>query len=363
MFRILKVLSLLLYAISISALAADSGAKNGQQELEILHSGEQIIAGSLWLPEVKSTPSLVIMLTGSGPQDRDETLDGFKVFKTLAHHFAAAGIPSFRFDDPGVGGSSGVFSKATLQDHTRDVLAIIQFFKHSKEYGFNKFVLLGHSQGGIVAAHVAVGNADVSKVVLMGAPSVPLVDLVLYQLRLEYANAAVPKNQIEEVVSAHNQLMWAVNNNGNLQRAESRFKNATIDILSYHASQDQNQHEKANRAVSQQAENQYDEMRYVYSMPSLASFLYHDTALDYAKLSVPVLSLMGGKDLQVTIEQNKDAMEIAFLKSAAQFDLRVFNNANHYFQTAQTGLRDEYQHLDKNFTDGFVTTLTTWLIQ
>lgn len=362
MLRIIKVLSLLLYSVSFGVVATYAQAHNAQHDLKIQSSGK-VIAGSLMVAEAKSTPSLVIMLTGSGPQDRDETLDGFSVFKTLADHLAGSGISSFRFDDPGVGGSGGVFGNATLQDHARDVRAIIQFFKRSTEYGFDKFVLLGHSQGGIVAAHVAIEDPSVSKVVLMGAPSVPLVDLVLYQLRLEYVNADVPKGQIEEVLSAHNQLMWAVNNNGNMKKAESRFKAATTDILSYKLSRGKNQDKKTKPDIGQQVSNQYDEMKYVYSMPSLASFLYHDTAMDYAKISVPVLSLMGGKDLQVTIEQNKDAMEIAFLKSGNPFDLKVFDNANHYFQTAQTGLREEYQYLDKDFTGGFIETLASWLIQ
>jgi len=148
------------------------------------------------------------MLSGSGPQGRDETLHGFSVFFHLAQHLSAQGIASFRFDDRGVGNSTGNFNESTLADHANDVTAILDYFSRRTEHRFERFILLGHSQGGIVASRVATTRRDVAKVILMAAPAVPLIDIVLYQVRHEYSQLPVNKAVVEEGVSAHNRLMW-----------------------------------------------------------------------------------------------------------------------------------------------------------
>ncbi|MEW9799654.1 alpha/beta hydrolase family protein [Alteromonas sp. CYL-A6] len=333
-----------------------SASQRGEHELIIQHN-DLVIAGTLALPESKSTDALVIMLSGSGPQERDQTLDGFKVFKELAGQLQAAGIPSFRFDDRGVDASTGNFGQSTLNDHASDVLKIISYLKQHQRFRFESFVLLGHSQGSIVAAHVATKSNDVKKLVLMGPPSVPLIDILLYQVRQEHLDKSLAPSLVESVVQAHNGLLWAINQNKDLSSAEATFAEATRKALLTQSI------DVDTRKLEELVGQTTSEHKLIYGLPSLTSFLYHDTAKDYESLQIPVLALFGGKDLQVTIAQNKDVMDRALLRSGTHFEFETFDNANHFFQAAVTGQRAEYSQLEKSFVPGFAESISSWILR
>lgn len=338
------------------ALTAETTNTNVEH---VINTGQTIIAGTLTLPQEWLTDSLVIMLSGSGPQDRDETLDGFKVFHHVANHLALKGISSFRFDDRGVGESTGNFGQSTLSDHTDDVAHILNYFSSHKKHTYKRFILLGHSQGGIVAANVAVEREDIDKVILMAAPSVPLIDIVLYQVRQEYTQMNVSKELVEKGVSAHNRLMWAITSNSDIEGALNNFNTTVLNILSdspFHL-------HRSKPELKKLADEQTREFEIVYALPSLTSFLYHDSAKNFEKLNGPVLGLFGGKDLQVTIDQNKDIMEKALLTAGVNYHFFTFEHANHYFQYAETGLREEYPTLDKQFIEDFLNTMSGWILQ
>ena len=98
-------------------------------------------------------------------------------------------------------------------------------------------------------------------------------------------------------------------------------------------------------------------------MPSLTSFLYYDPSKDFAQLKVPVLGLFGGLDYQVTISQNKDRMENALLKSGTDYHFITFEKANHFFQKATTGHREEYVKIEKKFVDNFLNEISSWVLE
>lgn len=346
-------------AIAISCFANNSASIQEAENIDlIIETADVQIGGTLTIPTKLVTSSLVIMSSGSGDQDRDETLDGFKIFKVLADHLASKGIASFRYDDRGVGTSTGDFVNSTIEDHSNDLESIMDYFKSTKEHLFDEFILFGHSQGGILAAKVAVGNESVKKVILMGAPAVPLVEVVLYQVRQEHNQTKIPRSLIEANVSAHNKLMRAIKDKNNMKDALDGFQKSTKSIL-YESSSDEGMD---SHAIEQEAINIRNEFKLIYALPSLTSFLYYDPSNDYERLDVPVLSLFGGLDFQVTIDQNKDRMENALLKSGTDYHFITFDKANHFFQKAVTGSRDEYATLEKNFVDGFLEKISHWII-
>lgn len=356
-----KSLSILIFASGVlfaTVVAAEKQATFDEFDL-VLEVNDIQVGGTLLKPKKSATNHLVIMLSGSGPQDRDETLDDFKVLGVVAEHLAKNGIPSFRFDDRGEGKSTGDFVNSTLNDHRKDVEGIMAFFKDHDKYGYDRFILLGHSQGAIVGANVAINNKEVVKLVLMGPPSVPLVDIVLYQVRQEYKGRSLDRAIIEEDVSAHNNLMWSLDQGQKLEDALDKFYHSAERILKLGA----NHQESDIEQIKAMAKRKTEEFEIVYALPSLTSFLYHDTARDYERLEVPVLALFGGKDLQVTIEQNKDVLERALLKSGIKYKFKTFHDANHYFQKAETGERSEYGTLEKRFVGGFLETISTWIVQ
>ncbi|WP_431107425.1 alpha/beta hydrolase family protein [Winogradskyella poriferorum] len=325
----------------------------------VIQVGNVSIGGTLVIPFNQKTTSLVIMSSGSGPQDRDETLEGFKIFKVIADHLASKGIASFRYDDRGVGESTGDFVNSTIDDHSKDLEGIMDYFKTTKEHPFSSFILFGHSQGGILASKVAIGNKSVKEVILMGAPAVPLIEVVTYQVRQDYKNTDVSKALIEADVSAHNKLMRAIEDDKNIDEAHRLFRQTTETILHKMSSGQ----EVDSLKIKRQAIAKADEYKIIYGLPSLTSFLYYDPSKDYEQLKVPVLSLFGGLDFQVPIHQNKDRMENALLKSGTDYHFITFDAANHFFQKAKTGKREEYSELKKEFVDGFLEEISNWIIE
>lgn len=325
----------------------------------IIKTGDTQIGGTLTVPAKPEISALVILLSGSGDQDRDETLEGFKIMKIMAEHLASQGIASFRYDDRGVGESTGNFVNSTIEDHSNDLESIMDYFKSAEKHSFNDFILFGHSQGGILAGKVAVGNESVKKVILMAAPAVPLVEVVLYQVRQEYNNTDIPISLIEADVSAHNKLMRAIEDDENIDDAYRLFKDTAASIL-YELSSSEAAVDSLK--IQQGAIAKANEFKMIYGLPSLTSFLYHDPSKDLEQLKVPVLSLFGGLDFQVPIFQNKDRMENALLKSGTDYHFVTFENANHFFQKAVTGQRDEYGTLEKKFVTGFLNEISNWII-
>lgn len=352
------ILLVLTNSLSSEAFTYQNNTSLNEFDL-IIKSKEESIGGTLVVPSSLKTRSLIIMSSGSGPQDRDETLEGFKIFKAIADHLASKGIASFRYDDRGVGTSTGDFVNSTIDDHSNDLLSIIDYFKSSTDHSFESFILFGHSQGGIIATKVARGNKSVKRVVLMGAPSAPLIEVVTYQVRQEYVNTLISQSLVEADVSAHNKLMRAIQDDRFIKEANKLFKETTESILIEMNTDNSWGLEEIKKKASSKA----DEHQIIYGLPSLTSFLYYDPSKDLEQLDIPVLSLFGGLDFQVPIHQNKDRMENALLKSGTNYEFKTFDSANHFFQNAKTGKREEYADLKKEFVDGFLDVISDWIIK
>lgn len=350
---------LFLYSQNIVAQKIENNNQNSIEIDLIIQANNNKIGGTLTVPTSLGTKSLVIMISGSGDQDRDETLEGFKIFKSLAEHLASKGIASFRYDDRGVGESTGDFVNSTIEDHSNDLESIMDYFKTAKKYQFKDFILFGHSQGGILASKVAVGNSSVKKVILMSSPAVPLIEVVLFQVRQEYKDINISRSLIEADVSAHSKLMRAIEDNRNINNAYQLFKETTESIL-YELSSSEGVVDSLK--IEQEAIAKSKEYKVIYGLPSLTSFLYYDPSKDIEELEVPVLGLFGGLDFQVPIHQNKDRMENALLKSGTDYHFVTFDNANHFYQKAITGQREEYIRLEKAFVKGFLETISDWVL-
>lgn len=350
---------ILFLIITFSCYSSGNTINEDSNSIDLVIKLEDVsIGGTLVIPTNLSTRSLVIMSSGSGPQDRDETLEGFKIFKVIAEHLASKGIASFRYDDRGVDASTGDFVNSTIEDHSKDLEGIMDYFKTTKEHPFGSFILFGHSQGGILAGKVAVENESVKKVVLMAAPSVPLVEVVTYQIRQEYSGLEISKTLIEADVSVHNKLMRAIEDDENIEQAYHLFRKTTESIL-YKTSSER---VVDSLKIRQKAKDKANEFKIIYGLPSLTSFLYYDPSKDLEQLDIPVLSLFGGLDFQVPIFQNKDRIENALLKSGSNFEFKTFDKTNHFFQNAKTGKREEYSELKKEFVDGFLEVISDWIV-
>ncbi|MCH7778719.1 MAG: alpha/beta fold hydrolase, partial [Gemmatimonadetes bacterium] len=151
------------------------------EEEVTFHNAGITLAGTLTLPESGAPHPAVVMITGSGPQNRDEELFGFKPFHLIADHLTRNGVAVLRYDDRGVGGSTGSVSEATTEDFARDVLAAVDFLKNRSDIDPERIGLIGHSEGGIVAPLASSMSDDVAFMVLMAGTSVSGAEILIEQ--------------------------------------------------------------------------------------------------------------------------------------------------------------------------------------
>jgi pimeloyl-ACP methyl ester carboxylesterase len=342
---------------------ADTSDKNIKKEAKPYHHTDLIIehdsvniGGTLTRPKEQQTGRLVIMISGSGAQDRDESLlpiTDFKPFATLADSLTGAGIATFRYDDRGVGESTGNFAIATLDILADDVEAIIEEFTAGNNPNFNEIILLGHSQGGVVAGKVAAENTSVDKLILMASTGVPLKEVLRFQAKQLFRNASIDSQLVEQEIAARESLMEAIRTRQGISRARNDYRKrfAAIQMA---AGADSAQ---ANTIASNQAQ----QLQQTFKSPQIQSLLFYDPTEDLQQIKIPVLVLFGGKDTQVTVEMNKAPISQALETAGVDHKIQVFDQANHLFQKAETGQVQEYGQLDQQFTDGFLQTIEQWI--
>lgn len=327
------------------------------EELSV-ESGEVTLAGTLTLPEGDRPAPCVVLLSGSGPQNRDEEIFGFEIFGTLADHLTRNGFAVYRFDDRGVGGSTGNFAQSSMEDHLADTRAILARLREHPGVDGERMGLLGHSQGGIVAGSIASGpQPPVEFVVLMASPARPLSEVIVAQVRTLLEQQGAPERLIEEQVAMQEAVFDTLRGSGDLSELRKWMKKQILEQISALP-------ESTRAAIGnpdEYAENQVGMQIEQVTSPAFASFVDYDPVADLGKLRVPALALFGAKDTQVKEDPNVKLIRSALKRSGADHRVEVFPQANHLFQEAESGAVSEYGSLDPEFTDGFLATLTEWL--
>lgn len=342
---------LALFFMSFEAVSIQTGQSTNFKSKDIIIStGEVEIGGTLLVPHDMKSTALVIFISGSSWQDRNNTIHGFPMFELAATHLANNGIASFRYDDRGVGTSTGDFNNSTISDLTNDVIDITNFFNVFERIPFRNFILIGHSQGGIVATRVARGNPNIKGVVLAASPGVSIAELVLYQTRNEFDNDINSIEEVEEFVSSNNKLLYTISKRIDSAKVVEQFKNSYSPLLRNRlinqSPSEQEFKEKLNSATELYVTN--------YGLPALTSFLYVDPIDDIRQTTVPVLSLHGGRDTQVKLALNKDRIEMALIEADIPYQIVVFEGADHFFKEND----DNYG----SFVQGFLDSISSWIL-
>lgn len=314
------------------------------------------LAGTLTLPKSKGKVPAVLLITGSGPQDRDESLLGHRPFLVLADYLTRRGIAVLRVDDRGVGGSTGNVSKATTQDFAGDALAGVKYLRSRKEINPKKIGLIGHSEGGLIAPLAAVKSKDVAFIVLMAGTGVTGEEILYRQgeliARAEGADddkvALTRKGQEESFALMKEKL------------DDAEIEKKLMEIVAKEVSESGVTDEAAKAALKAQGEAQIKALL----SPWFRSFLAYDPRPTLAKVKCPVLAVNGEKDLQVDPKQNLPEIEKA-LKAGGNKDhtLKEFPGLNHLFQTCQTGSPSEYGKIDETISPAALELMGDWIAQ
>ena len=300
------------------------------------------LAGTLTQPEGEGPHPAVVLLSGSGPQDRNSEVSNHKLFHVLADHLTRQGIAVLRYDERGDGDSEGTFDGATSVDFAGDAASAVQFLQEHPEVDRDAIGLLGMSEGGLVAPMVHVQQEPVAFLVLMAGPAVSGGDIIVEQSARIAAAQGASAPATDSIRTVQRRLLEAVQS-----APDSAALAETVRPL------------LATRgASSEQIDSQLDQL----TSPWFRFFVQHDPASTLRQVDVPVLALYGSRDLQVPPEQNVAPMRAALGNSPSDdTTVRVLDGLNHLFQPADTGLPTEYAQIDTTMAPAALHTVSDWI--
>ncbi|MXV38682.1 alpha/beta fold hydrolase [Flavobacteriaceae bacterium Ap0902] len=313
------------------------------------------LAGTLSLPhEGKSFPA-VILISGSGPQNRDEEILGHKPFLVLADHLTKHGIAVLRYDDRGVGQSTGDFKTATTADFATDVESAIAYLKTRKEINSNQIGLIGHSEGGIIAPMVANASNDVAFIILLAGTGIRGDQVLIRQQELIAKAQGIPDAKIKKTLTQNRRIFDFVVNLEDTSNLEQKLSIEITKML------DENPDLETPKGISQE-DFVAMQVKQITS-PWMGYFLKYDPTTALEKVNVPILALNGAKDLQVPPKENLHAIASALTKGGNKdFTIKELPGLNHLFQESETGAVSEYSQIEQTFSPRALKEITHWIL-
>lgn len=300
------------------------------------------LAGTLTLPRATGLHPAVVLVTGSGPQDRDETIEGHKPFKVIADFLTKRGVIVLRYDERGVGKSTGNYTQSTIGDFSKDVIASVDFLRKQKNVDPKRVGIIGHSEGGLIAELIAgQRSAEVDFIALLAAPTIPIDSLLLLQ--------AFELGRLQGMSDAElNQAKNINRRNFAIVKGTSKDDEAYKQILKNVAIV------FANPSASQKAEFR------MMLLPSYRYFMRINPVSFIKKINIPVFAAFGTKDVQVPFAPNLESLTDHLPQKNSHF-LKAYEGINHLFQQAGTGSPQEYAEIEETFNENVLQDLADWI--
>lgn len=313
------------------------------------------LAGTLTLPNKNGTFPVVVLITGSGPQNRNEEIMNHRPFLVLSDHLTRNGIGVFRYDDRGVADSKGDFKSATSLDFALDAEAAVDYLKTRKEIDKKKIGLAGHSEGGYIASMIAARNENISFIIMLAGPAVNGEEIVLLQTGLIEKASGVSDEEIEITKNMYKGVFDIIKKNDNEDKIKTEVKSFV--------EQQYLEHPEILNSSGEVDDNMIAQMISVYSSPWFKFFLEYDPASDLEKVTIPVLAVIGEKDLQVPPKVNLEATKNALEKAGNKnFTAKELPGLNHLFQKCSAGLPEEYGKIEETFSPQAMDIITEWIL-
>ena len=307
------------------------------------------LAGTLTLPKSKPKAG-VILVSGSGPQDRDETIFNHKPFLVIADHFARHGIATLRYDDRGIASSTGDFSSANSFDLAKDAESAFNFLSKRPAMLDVPLGICGHSEGGLIAPLIAARNKRVDFVILMAAPGVDGRQIILSQGPLIMRAQGIPEN----VISANQKTKQVI------LKLIREHEHPSGDLVAEKISESYG-HDQADLSEIIEAAQAAIEKQ---ASPWLRTFLKLDPKQALSELRCPVLAINGTKDLQVDPVLNLTAIrETLQAAGNTNVEINLYPGLNHLFQNSNTGLPAEYGTIEETFNLVPLRRMTSWTLE
>jgi len=312
------------------------------------------LAGTLTIPSGTGPFKTVIMITGSGAQNRNEELMGHKPFLVIADYLSRNGIAVLRYDDRGVGGSQGNYAEATSEDLATDAEAAFNYLKNNPKINLKEIGFMGHSEGGLIAPIVASTHADVGFIVSLAGPGVTGQQIILRQTQDISRLSGQKESDIKETVETNKRLYAVLRKEKDNKKAEIKILALYKEILEKKNTSKEDTEKAINQLKMTFGSNVYTWFRY---------FILTDPARFWKKVECPVLALNGEKDLQVAARENLPAIEKALKSSGNKYVKTVkLPELNHLFQHCKTGLPAEYSSIEETFSPDVLKIISDWIL-
>ena len=325
-----------------------------QEEVLIINKIDSIVlSGTFTSPKDGGKHKAVVLISGSGPQNRDSEIMGHKIFHVIADYLTRNGIAVLRVDDRGVGESGGSFANSTSLDFARDVKSAVEYLKGRDDVA--EIGLIGHSEGGAIAPMVASDCSDVSFIVLMAAPGVTGREIIITQSEHIYAASGMAPEQIGKVMEVNRAMLELVKPDKDVEIIEKELYDLMKNLT-------------GNSVNDQEIKRQIAQV----TTPWMRYFLNHDPGEVLTKVKCPVLAINGTKDLQVASKTNLDAIYLALTgekrdnnNSVTRYNKSVtvveFEGLNHLFQKCETGLPMEYAKIEETINPEVLIAISNWI--
>lgn len=351
----MKNLSLLLLLLSHFVFSQEN--KFRSEEVDYWNTADSVhIFGTLTMPEKGSKFPAVVLITGSGTQDRDETLLGHKPFKVIAEYLTNRGFAVLRLDDRGAGKTTiGKNPKlVTSENFAKDVLSGLDFLKNRPEINAKKMGLIGHSEGGMIAPMVANQSKDVAFIVSLAGTGVQGSVVAHNQLETLLLKSGADSSRVSQQVAFNDSIIALMMNENDDKIFEEKVRETLKNIT------DEQKTKFGIKGIDELVVAQIKGQNIAWSK----FFMKHDPSDDWVKVKVPVLALNGTKDTQVAVDLHLPAIEKA-LKSSGNTYYKIvrLEGMNHLFQHADTGLVNEYARIKEDFAPEALQLMGDWLTE
>jgi pimeloyl-ACP methyl ester carboxylesterase len=307
-------------------------------------NGGHQLSGTFTFPTTNKKYKTIILISGSGPQNRDEEILGHKPFFTIADYLTRQGIAVLRFDDRGVGASTGDFASATTFDLATDVEAAAHFLKSRKEVA--EIGLIGHSEGGMIAPILASKSNDIKFIVLLAGLGTSGKEILLDQAKLISEVNKVPANEIEKSIAFNSKMYELISQKADTNKLHSTFMNELKSL-------------QGDAFKENEAELMYNQL----TSPWFTTFITLEPSVYLSKVTCPVLALNGTKDLQVPCDKNLEAIKTIVTQNGNKNVTTIsLKNLNHLFQKSKTGNPSEYAELKEPFSPKALKIISKWIL-
>lgn len=309
------------------------------------------LSGTLTMPRGKGPFPAVVLVSGSGPQNRDEELLNHKPFLIIADFLTRNGFAVLRYDDRGVGKSKGNFETATTSNFAYDALAAFQYLKSLNKINLDKIGIIGHSEGGMIAPMVAAADTQVRYIVLLAGPGIPIVDLMLKQTEVTARFSGISEEEIKISQELNRKFYEILLSEPDNVIAKMKIEKIVTDHVNSMTS-----------TIGNEILNELPRLTETMLSPWFRYFIKFNPEHYLKQINCPVLAINGSKDCQVSAIENLEGIR----KSVKETNNKnvytyIMPDLNHLFQHCNSGFVDEYAKIEETFSLEVMEIMRDWI--